>query len=72
MVFLEDAGPIAERSSGFTGTTIQFFVLQVSSGTYQPVDRIPMFPWFPADKLSEMLEARLGLGETQTLRQFQS
>ena len=54
----------------FTGATLQFFVLQVSTSTYQSVDRSPTFPWFPPDKLSELLADRLRLGETQTLRQF--
>ncbi|MEM6840541.1 MAG: Uma2 family endonuclease [Cyanobacteria bacterium P01_C01_bin.120] len=53
----------------FTGTTLQFFVLQ-PSGAYQSVDQSPTFPWLPADKLTELLADRLSQGETQTLRQF--
>ncbi|MEO0533335.1 MAG: Uma2 family endonuclease [Cyanobacteria bacterium P01_A01_bin.123] len=52
----------------FDGSAISFFELEGSG--YALVDRSSTFPWFPADKLSELLEARLRLGETQTLRQF--
>ena len=63
------AGLAVKEFWRFTGTTLQFFVLQ-SSGTYQSVEQSPTFPWFPTDKLAELLEDRLNLGETQTLRQF--
>lgn len=56
----------------FTGQILQFWVLHPSSDTYQPVDRSPTFPWLPPDKLAALLDERLTLGETQTLRQFRA
>ncbi|ASC72229.1 hypothetical protein XM38_031840 [Halomicronema hongdechloris C2206] len=65
------AGLAVKEFWRFTGATMQFFVLQ-PSGAYQSVDQSPTFPWFPADKLTELLADRLELGETQTLRQFRA
>jgi Uma2 family endonuclease len=65
------AGLAVKEFWRFTGATMQFFVLQ-PSGAYQSVDQSPTFPWFPAGKLAELLENRLTLGETQTLRQFRA
>ncbi|MEM7770032.1 MAG: Uma2 family endonuclease [Cyanobacteria bacterium P01_A01_bin.37] len=66
------AGLAVQEFWRFTGETIQFFILQPSGIAYQTVDRSPTFPWFPADKLAELLAQRLTLGETQTLRQFRT
>lgn len=66
------AGLAVQEFWRFTGETIQFFVLQPSDSTYQAVDCSPTFPWFPPEKLAELLEERLTLGETQTLRQFRT
>jgi Uma2 family endonuclease len=56
----------------FDGKIVHFFSLQESILQYQPCDRSPTFPWFPAAKLSDLLEERLTLGETQTLKQFRT
>ncbi len=66
------AGLAVQEFWRFTGETVQFFVLQPSSVEYQAAERSPTFPWFPPDKLAELLEKRLTLGETQTLRQFRT
>lgn len=56
----------------FTGETLQFWVLQSSGATYDAADCSPTFPWFLPGKLAELLDERLTLGETQTLRQFRA
>jgi Uma2 family endonuclease len=54
----------------FDGKMVQFFVLQPSIPSYQQVEYSPTFPWLLPNQLTELLENRLTLGETQTLRQF--
>lgn len=56
----------------FGGRTVQFFVLQADSQTYSPLDHSPTFPWFPPEKIAELLASRLQMGETQTLREFRA
>jgi Uma2 family endonuclease len=50
--------------------TMQYYVLQ--NGQYQPVDVSPTFPWLMPTVILEMLEKRLKIGETQTLKEFRA
>lgn len=54
----------------FDGTTLQFLMLQTPEHYFRLVDCSPTFPWFSSDKLIEVLDQRLTLGEAQTQSQF--
>ena len=56
----------------FSGRTVEFYVLQADTQTYDAVDQSPTFPWFPPEKIAELLSVRLQKGETQTLQEFRA
>jgi Uma2 family endonuclease len=56
----------------YDGNKLQVFVLQQSTGQYQPVNQSPTFPWMPLNVVPRFIRQSLVDGETATLCAFRA
>ncbi|MFM1843892.1 MAG: hypothetical protein RLZZ490_2635 [Cyanobacteriota bacterium] len=54
----------------FNGDRLGVFILNPESKEYQPVNVSPTFPFLPPDRIPELIQRSLAIGETAALREF--
>jgi len=54
----------------FNGDRLGVFILDPESGQYQGVEVSPTFPFLPPERIPELIQRSLAIGETATLREF--
>jgi Uma2 family endonuclease len=54
----------------FNGDRLRIFILNPASGQYQGVETSPTFPFLPPERIPELIQRSLAIGETAALREF--